>query len=133
VYPARDWPRRNAATLLADDQASVQFVYAPHIAPKLDIIIENWKEQRKLKRRRHAPAVYDEASSTSSGPGDDKQGLEMKDIPVPLRITGIDSGLSASTLRRRPKPTASGLDDTLLSKFVRTSFLLLCSIIYLVW
>jgi hypothetical protein len=109
----------------ADDQTSIQFIYEPHIAPKLDIIIENWKEQRKLKRRRLAPAVYagrgddDEGSSTSSGPSDDKQGLEMKDISIPLRITGIDAGLSESTLRRRRN--ASGLDEAMLLKSVSTS------------
>lgn len=59
-----------------------------------------------MKRRHLAPAVYaehdDELSFSASGPRDDKGDLEMKDISLPLRITGIDAGLSEATLRKRP-------------------------------
>jgi hypothetical protein len=89
-------------------------------------MIENWKEKQRLRRRRLAPAVVyadedDDASSTNSGPNNDLEGLEMKDISIPLRITGIDGRISEATLRKRTN--ATGLDEPLVLKSVCTSYI----------
>ena len=96
-----------------------QFVYEPHIAPKLEIFVENWLEQRRLKRRQLARTVSfgDEGDLPAASRGTTQ--VEMDTISAPLRVTSIDAGLTESTLRHRSNAT-SGHDALVLESASRS-------------
>lgn len=87
-----------------------QFIYEPHIAPKLEIFIENWLEQRRIKRRQRTRPVSfgDEGDvpAASSSRSRATSQVEMDTISAPLRVTSIDTGLSEANLRRRNNATS---------------------------
>jgi hypothetical protein len=73
------------------------------------MFVENWLEQRRLRRRRLTGAVSfgDEGDvpGPSLGASHATTQVEMDTISVPLNVSAIDTGLSGNTLRRRSHAT----------------------------
>ncbi|KAG8776255.1 hypothetical protein FRC15_012043 [Serendipita sp. 397] len=85
-----------------------QLIYEPHIAPKLEVLIENWFHDRRLRRRRLAPAVRVAENGVQArlkGTPPALEATEMETLTKAVKASGVETFIIDVPYERRKKPS----------------------------
>ncbi|KAG8835835.1 hypothetical protein FRC17_000799 [Serendipita sp. 399] len=86
------------------------FVYEPHIAPKIEVFVENWLHERRLRRRRLAPGVRiaenGERPRVLEVPPT-SEATEMETLTKSVKASGVERFVLDVPYERRKKPSGT--------------------------
>ena len=101
-----------------------QFVYEPHIAPRLELLKADWVQRRRMRQRNLAAASYsdedDEHAHLQGRARSDTEPVELDTLPTSISASGVESTMSEHLLQRRRWP--SGPHESLMLEQVRCPY-----------
>ncbi|CAG7850420.1 SubName: Full=Uncharacterized protein {ECO:0000313/EMBL:CCA69626.1} [Serendipita indica DSM 11827] len=86
-----------------------QFVYEPHIAPKLEVLVADWTQRRRM-RRRHLAALSQDDDDDAPLQGHDRSDptpVELDTLTTSVRASGVENTNSEHLVQRRRSPGGS--------------------------